>query len=389
MNNFTFKFCLCGTSCYSINSFKKICSKSNNSFILQDPKCSSKPIHVKFFMEYGNNSFGDYYENNILTVKFKDILEFIKIIAKNEYFYDLWGNCENCSSNNRYEKYLKYIITNNIHEHLLFFFENPKYCCHSTLRALDVYLSKYSNVTTIQTYLKYFNPLCVEEHVFASIKESNFNVFKFLIKTYCKSVRGILIDKDYQNVYQTKKHEVNFFIEALSCYDILNTLLKKNNIQYFNYFVDYVTDFITDLQEREIDKKYYDILFGLMTEFNYDQHVKNKLLNECANDNIIKINFIDQLLNDGADIHHNIYNIFNVFFKKCYTNDKLLEFMCGRNLLTQKQINHLFKRSSNLNCIEILLENGANINKHGRGVIKRAKQHGNKDIVEYLNNLIL
>lgn len=409
MNNFTFKFCLCG----GCNPYK------------EDILNHCRIIDGDYFLTINNDLIpivfdGYVYESsgelntifNYVLIEFEYILKFIEFMATKNFLLEININMHRCWYNKFIFKYFKYITKNNITDHLKYYLKNDKfnvllwncYLCES--------LFENSDLSSIRSCLKYIP--------FRYIK----NYFSMTLLRNDKAILNYLTEKTkmYLTIYFTgKKYKGNIFkmvedrpSNLLNLCNILDFVVfhnKGNTCQVDIYcnIIDCFQELLGTIEDIKIKKQLISEHDKLKSNLMYDDKIKNHLLHQLLiRCNKISLTIIKQLLMDGADINANYdhtitmldYAIIRITKNK---NVDLLDLLFDMGLINQDKINYILERSIYFgviidfekdvkleideNFIRELSGYGADVDQYLNELIRQAEKYKNSTLVNYLENL--
>ncbi|AGF84854.1 hypothetical protein QJ854_gp928 [Moumouvirus goulette] len=342
--------------------------------------------------------------NTVILMKIKHAIPFMNFIIKKTKNEKLF--CRNIVLSADYNKYFDHILTNNMVDQIKIFLK--KYIpfiesSYSNEGLCSIFNDKYKTLSNETLYLviNSFSIFTLSKCINSGIGGPKVNhiltldikILKKLLRLYIKKLTKCLTSdpKYFTKKYHIESKNISTNMYFTDLREISKICAHRNNPEFFEYALEKLSSFI------DTDDVKNDILYDQLYEyFEYDKDVKMEL-------------FYSILFNCAPcpEIYEILISDFEVEFLKnkivcdivdevSYLDDKLF---CLESILfriyskmgiDQEFIDDLFLKSQygSKNVIKILVEYGADYERYGKKLIKKAKKQNNKEVINYVKKLL-
>ncbi|AVL95263.1 hypothetical protein ma876 [Moumouvirus australiensis] len=384
------------TSQKCLSSYKKY-------FIFHEHKPFFTTYKTKFFISK-KKYIPILYCNGIdskFRIKIKYAILFMNFIikkAKNEKFF-----CLDKYISADYSEYFEYILTNNMIDHLEIFLK--KYypiveSCYRSYGLSSIFTKKYNMLPneTLSYVTDSFSIFtlssCIETGI---VNEITYPILKNLLKLFVKKLKKCLTSEPsyFIDKYHIKSSKILTDMHLTNLHEILQTCVQQNNTEFFKYALDKLSSLFDNIDADEIKNKIlYDSLYEY---FEYDKEIKEDLIRTIVFEECEYCPEIYEMVLSDLDVEYLKNKVILLVIKKVghfinvnYYIEPVLHHIYSKTGLDQKFIDDLFLVSENgsENLIKILVEYGADYEKYGTKLIKKAKKRSNYHVINYVKKLL-
>ncbi|AVL95258.1 hypothetical protein ma871 [Moumouvirus australiensis] len=392
----------------------------------------------KKFIVYKKISIPVYYKkiNKLVFIctEIKYAILFMKYLIKNkikdkyEYEFEELFNNHQYFSKKIYYNYFEYILINNMMSHIkLFlkeycpiFMDNNYICCYfnkiynglakETLmkQTLSFVIKTFSLNTLsycihngLKNYIIYNN---FENSMEKDITKLNFFLLKKLLKLFVKKLVKYITSslKYFANKHNIElkdlknKTEILHYIHIINLEEILNLCIEYNNPEFFKYSLKKLSSFLDNIDVGNIkNEKLYNPICKYKY-FEYNEKMRKVLIKNILIRSNPCFEIYELILSDFKVEYLKNEFIYIVLEEISYRDDidsylePILYHIYSKMGMDQEFIDNLFRRSYDFskNMAKILVEYGADYEKYGKKVIREAKKINNKEVVNYITNLL-
>ncbi len=385
MESFKFKLCLCGDNCPSERQFSKYCVYTDDQqyfytqkrlipvTIIETKKRirKYKYLHDVKYVEIDINDVVDFFGYNIKNIIFVIFHELPTIVSGDCYLYDSTVEI------------IKYIAKNNIIDLSIFFIENSRYFHNSSIFNG---ICSFSNLDVVKSIIKYIPISLLQNCLNHGFIHSNNEVVEYLLKTYTKYVKCILLKKKIKGTMFHLDSPKTIFLKLQSSLEYLLKLKYQKAMKIYEYIIDQFSQLGNDLIEIDIENDMIEIRDKIISKIQYSNEIETSLLKDSLSykqdDNL---SFTRQLILDGGNLNDiRNYAIDLIIRDK---NINLLDLMYDKKLICQNDLNHVLINSykTNPEFVQELINYGADIDKYYEKLLKDT-QYNNTKLNNFLKN---
>ncbi|AKI80593.1 hypothetical protein QJ850_gp106 [Acanthamoeba polyphaga mimivirus] len=388
MESFKFKLCLCGNNCLSERHFSKYCVYTDDQQYFYTHK-RLIPISI---IEIKKNVREYLTDVKYVEIDINDIVDFFEYDIKNNYhtiFHDsstLIGT--NCCHYSSCIETIKYIAKNNIIDLSIFIIENSKYFYYNIIFSG---ICSFSNLNVVKSIIKYIPISLLQNRLNHGFIHSNNEVVEYLLKTYMKYLKCILLKKKIKGtMFYLDSPETVFLKLQSSLKYLLKSKYQKKTMKIYEYIINQFSQLENDLIEIDIDNDMIEMRNEIISKLQYSNKIATSLLNDSLSykqdDNL---SFTRQLILDGGNLNDIRDYTINLIIKN--KNINLLDLMYDEKLVYQNDLNHILMNSSKTDpeFIQELINYGADIDKYHEQLLKNTKNSNtklNSFLKNYYNN---
>ncbi|QGR54358.1 hypothetical protein [Moumouvirus maliensis] len=387
---------------------KKYIDANNINFFISDNK--SIPVSCKKFKKSRIIQCGENKNHFCIYTEIKYAVSFMKFIVKKSKKEKFFSQDKFIAD---YHEYFKYIITNNMTDHIKIFIKKylplvkKSYIYEHDLCFNQIYNEIPKEILkkeTINLVINSFTISTISHCIMSGIKGPNTDVtisldlkiIKKLLRQFIKELTRCLTSDPKSSIYKYHfKSKVGNYIIDLD--DVLGMCVRVNNPEFFEYVLKKLPSFFDDI---DIDEVKNMILYNELYEsFEYDKKMAKHLIYDILDEYDFCPKIYEILLNDieVEYLKKNLipdiikkFNIKNNFEYEISYLEYVLFFIYSKTEMDQEFIDNLFLESYNCSdkVIKTLVEYGADYEKYGKKVMKEAKKINNIKVINYIKNLL-
>ena len=293
-----------------------------------------------------------------------------------DYFYE---------SNRKFlDMYLKYILRNRLQEHIDYLVDSKfinfmwfDYNCQLA-KYLFNKACRYGTINMVEQLVYYADIDNIRNYVISSSYRSSTDIMEFVLNKFKEYLYEIYCEKRGF----ISKYAINYS-KLLKIEPILISFIKENNMKYYRFFIDKITDIVDELSSHSVKPILKNSYKYHTNNLSYST-IQHSLLRFCV-ENDFPI-FAEQLIQDGTEFTSN--DICNRILN--HNSIGILELFAEKQLLDVYDMDDMFENSykCSVELVEILIDNGADYKTIGEEVLESALKNKNKPLAKYLKKLL-